>query len=167
MTAADNIGAMKPGPDPGPGDSPARINDDVMWRLLGYGLTQATIPLNARFKKAIGPLGLTQVEFTVLMLVANNEELVQSELCAAIGVSAPNMTGVLARLFGRSLLARSRSSRDGRKLVLRLTSEGAALAARARQVAEHMEDDLLRRLTPIERTTLFALLRKLARQRRA
>lgn len=89
-----------------------RIDDAVMWRLLGYSLAQATIPLSKQFRKSVGSLGLTQVEFTVLMLVAHNVELVQSQLCTAIGVSPPNMTNVLARLFARDLLARSRSQRE-------------------------------------------------------
>ena len=157
---------MKSAQAAGRSHSGAPINDEIMWCLLGYSLTQATIPLNARFRKAIGALALTQVEFTVLMLVAHNVELVQSQLCTVIGVSPPNMTNVLARLFARNLLARSRSGSDGRKLVLRLTSTGATLAKQAQAVAAHMEDDVLRRLTAIERDTLFALLRKVARFRR-
>ena len=157
---------MESAPAAGRSQSGGPINDEVMWRLLGYSLTQATIPLNARFRKAIGALALTQVEFTVLLLVTHNVELVQSQLCRVIGVSPPNMTNVLARLLTRGLLARSRSGSDGRKLVLRLTSAGEGLAKQAQAVAAHMEDDVLRRLTAIERDTLFALLRKVARFRR-
>ncbi|MCS7100202.1 MAG: hypothetical protein NZL99_00750, partial [Burkholderiaceae bacterium] len=51
----------------------AALDEGAMQRLLGYNLAQAAIPTSRIFRLRIGPLGLTQVEFTVLILLLTNQ----------------------------------------------------------------------------------------------
>jgi len=138
-----------------------------MLKLLGYNLAQASIPTNHAFRKHIAPLGLTQVEFTVLMLLATNANVTQLQLGRALGAAPSNLTNLLGRLEAKQLILRRRSSVDARAQTIALTRSGAALAKRAAGLADGMEENLLRHLSEGERHILFELLQKVARFRHA
>jgi MarR family transcriptional regulator for hemolysin len=141
------------------------LQQDAMLKLLGYNLAQASIPTNRAFRKRIAPLGLTQVEFTVLTLLATNTSVTQLQLGRALGAAPSNLTNLLGRLEAKRLVQRRRSSVDGRAQTIALTRSGAALAAKAARLADGMEESLLRHLTEGERGMLFELLQKIARFR--
>jgi len=138
-----------------------------MLRLLGYNLAQAAIPTARAFRRSIAPLGLTQVEFTVLTLLATNAEVTQTQLGRALGAAPSNMTNLLGRLEGKNLIERRRSAHDARAQTIALTRTGAALAKKAAAATEGMEDGILRHLTEGEARMLFELLQKVARFRHA
>ncbi|MFI4930509.1 MAG: MarR family winged helix-turn-helix transcriptional regulator [Burkholderiales bacterium] len=138
-----------------------------MLRLLGYNIAQAAIPAFKIFDTLIGlPLGLRQVEFSILTLVDTNDKVTHKRLSTALGVAAPNLTIVLDRLEQRQLVKRTRNPHDARMQYIQLTPKGRALHAKARQIADKMESDLLSQFTAGERAMLFELLQKVAAQRR-
>lgn len=138
-----------------------------MQRLLGYLLAQASIATTRVFRKHIAPLGLTQVEFTVLTLLATNPVVTQRQLGRALGAAPPNLTNLLSRLEGKGWIERSRAAHDARAQTIALTRAGAALAQKAAVAAAAMEEPLLRHLSAAERAMLFELLLKVARLRHA
>ena len=138
-----------------------------MVRLLGYNIAQAAIPTMRVFRRHIAPLGLTQVEFTVLTLLATNTDVTQGQLGRALGAAPSNLTNLLGRLEGKKLIERRRSTQDARAQKIALTRGGASLAKKAAALAEGMEEGLLRHLTDGERHMLFELLQKVARFRNA
>ncbi|HYS13885.1 MAG TPA: MarR family winged helix-turn-helix transcriptional regulator [Burkholderiaceae bacterium] len=143
------------------------LDQAAMLKLLGYNLAQASIPTNHAFRKHIAPLGLTQVEFTVLMLLATNANVTQLQLGRALGAAPSNLTNLLGRLEAKHLIQRRRSSVDARAQTIALTRSGAALAKRAAGFSDGMEENLLRHLSEGERHILFELLQKVARFRHA
>jgi DNA-binding MarR family transcriptional regulator len=138
-----------------------------MLRLLGYNLAQASIPTTSAFRKHIAPLGLTQVEFTVLTLLATNSNVTQLQLGRALGAAPSNLTNLLGRLEAKELVLRRRSSVDARVQTIALTRAGAALARKADHLSQGMEENLLRHLSDGERHILFELLQKVSRFRHA
>lgn len=136
-----------------------------MLRLLGYNLAQASIPTNRAYRRHVAPLGLTQVEFTVLTLLATNADVTQAQLGRALGAAASNLTNLLGRLEAKKLIERRRSAHDARAQTIALTRSGAVLARKAAAAAVGMEDGVLRHLTEGERHMLFELLQKVARHR--
>ncbi len=138
-----------------------------MLRLLGYNLAQASIPTMRVFRRHIAPLGLTQVEFTVLTLLASNRDVTQAQLGRALGAAPSNLTNLLGRLEGKKLIERRRSAHDARAQAIALTRAGAMLARKAGALADGMEDGVLRHLSDGERHMLFELLQKVARFRNA
>ena len=143
------------------------LNQSEMLRLLGYNIAQAAIPAFKLFDTLIGlPLGLRQVEYSILTLVESNEKATHKRLSAALGVAAPNLTIVLDRLEQRQLVKRTRSQHDGRVQHIELTQRGRTLHGKAKQIADTMEDELLSHFSAGERAMLFELLQKLAAQRR-
>jgi DNA-binding MarR family transcriptional regulator len=139
-----------------------------MQELLGYNLAQAAIPSHAIYEAAIGtPLGLRQVEFTVLVLVDSNAEVTQKSLSLALGIAAPNLTVILDRMVERGFVRRVRSETDRRAQLVQLTAKGAALTRKACAIARDMEEELLGHFSAAERAMLFELLQKVAVLRRA
>lgn len=139
------------------------LDQSCLGHLLGYQVTQANIACRKVFTRHIGaPLKLSPVEFTILMLVAQNPDTTQKHLSQALVVSAPNVTALLDRMSGRELLARVRSKTDRRSQHVRLTRKGLALMRTAREVSLTMERDLPGHLSEAERALLAALLRRVA-----
>jgi len=143
------------------------LDQTAMLRLLGYNLAQAAIPTARAFRKHIAPLGLTQVEFTVLTLLATNAAVTQLQLGRALGAAPSNLTNLLGRLEAKKLIERQRSSVDARAQTIALTRAGAALAKKSAALADGMEEGVLRHLSDGERSILFELLQKVARFRNA
>ncbi len=143
------------------------LDQSSLKHVLGYHLAQADVPSKKIFFKHIGePLQLRPVEFTILMLIAHNENVTQKQLSQALAVSAPNITTLLDRMEERELLARVRSETDRRAQNIHLTRKGSLLARKAYEVSLTMEHDLLRHLSEAERAILIELLQKVARHRR-
>jgi MarR family transcriptional regulator for hemolysin len=150
-------------PSPAAGDAGDALDQSCMAHLLGYEITQANTACRKVFARHIaGPLKLSPVEFTILMLVAHNRDATQKQLSQALVVSAPNVTALLDRLTERDLITRVRNPSDRRSQHVRLTRSGTALVRQAREVSLTMEGELLKQLSGEERNLLVALLRRVA-----
>jgi DNA-binding MarR family transcriptional regulator len=138
-----------------------RIDHSALQHLLGYALAQARVATNKAFFDAVGgPLQLRPVEFSLLMLLRDNDGVTQRELGTALNLNAPNLTTLLTRLQERGLVSRERSDSDRRAQLIRLTAEGAGLAARARKVSVTMEAAIRKRYTAGEWALLLELLHR-------
>lgn len=146
---------------------PPAVDTSRLTHLVGYAASRASIQLRKPLKKHLGPLHLTAVEFSILVLVASNPQLNQKQLGAALDLSAPRLAVILDRLAERGLVERVRSTVDRRAQQLQLTPAGRALAERAEAIAATMENEALRVLSPAERALLIELLLKVARGRQA
>jgi len=62
------------------------LDQSDLLRLLGYNIAQAAIPAYKLFDSLIGlPLGLRQVEFSILSLVQGNDKVTHKRLSSALG----------------------------------------------------------------------------------
>jgi DNA-binding MarR family transcriptional regulator len=107
-------------------------------------------------------LKLKAVEFSVLVLVDTNGEVNQKQLGQALDVSAPNLAVTLDRMVEQGWVRRERSERDRRAQLVKLTPAGQALVTRARKIAQTMENDALKVLTPAERALVIELLHRVS-----
>jgi DNA-binding MarR family transcriptional regulator len=131
--------------------------------LLGFQLALATARTREVFMREIGtPLELRTVEFTLLVLLLTNGGASPKQLARSLAMPAPNVTALIDRGVARGLVERRRNSTDGRALQILLTAAGKALARRAHAASLTMEDALLLRFSPGERTLLRELLLRLA-----
>jgi DNA-binding MarR family transcriptional regulator len=78
------------------------------------------------YAEEIGPGSLTQRQYAVLSAVAAKEGCTQSDLVRATGIDRSTLAELVARLIGKGLLARERSTLDARANTVRLTPEGRA-----------------------------------------
>jgi len=105
-------------------------------KLLGYQMRRATAVLMADFVRTLSDFDMRPAEVTTLLVIAENPDCSQSEVGEALAIKRANMVPIIARLIERDLVARTRV--DGRSLALRVTPEGAELAAEAwRRIAVH------------------------------
>src|SRR5277367_3802363 len=81
----------------------------------------------ANFEQQIRPFGLAEAEFRVLTTLFSQPEGVAhpSDLCVRASQSPANMSRISDALVSRGLITRVLSVQDRRKMVLRITDEGA------------------------------------------
>ena len=140
------------------------LDEARLHEVLGYQMAQATIVTTSAFKTQVGqPYGLRPVEYTLLMLIAENPGGSLVRLARALAVTAPNITMWIDRLESRGWVRREQSTRDRRSQVLHATTEGAALARLATErILAAEREALAAHLTAAERAILLELLHKVA-----
>lgn len=148
---------------PVPDASPrAAVAPAALASVLGYGLAQAAVAANAVFMREVGDvLDLRPVEYTILALVHEHPGLSSARLAQMLSVSAPNITVWIDRLAGRGWVQREPSATDRRERLLRVTEEGARLAADATARLVAGEREAFAHLSAGERAILGELLDKL------
>ncbi len=146
---------------------PAELDQSRLTHLVGYAATRASVELKKSFTQHMGPLQLKAVEFSILVLVASNEQVNQKQLGQALDVSPPNLAVTLDRMVERGWVERVRSTEDRRSQIVVLTASGDKLVQRAEKIAATMESETLQVLSAAERLLLLELLLKVARGRRS
>jgi len=143
----------------------AALDQSRLTHLVGYAATRASVELKKSFTKHMGPLQIKAVEFSIMVLVASNEQVNQKQLGQALDVSPPNLAVTLDRMVERGWVERVRSTEDRRSQIVVLTPAGRQLVARAEKIGSTMENETLKVLSAAERLLLLELLLKVARGR--
>lgn len=144
-------------------DRVRQLDTRGLMHLVGYASTRAAVQLKKVLARHFGPLDLKAVEFSILVVLAHNEEVNQRQLCDTLDLSAPNLAVIVDRLEERGLVQRVRSTNDRRETFVELTEAGAELQRRASAIAATMENDAVSMLSEAERLLLIELLHKVAR----
>jgi len=143
------------------------LDSSRLAHIVGYAATRAAYTLRKAFTRHMAPLDLKIVEFSILMLVAQNPQVNQKQLGAALDISAPNMAVTLDRMVERGWVERVRSTHDRRAQHIHLTTRGTQLVERAGKIAATMEAPALAVLSAAEQALLIELLNKVATGRSA
>jgi MarR family transcriptional regulator, temperature-dependent positive regulator of motility len=115
------------------------------------------------YAEETGPDALTQRQYAVLAAVAAHEGLTQTDLVHATGIDRSTLADLVARMIGKSLIARERSASDARANTVRLTETGrAALAATGPRVAA-ADARILKLLPARKRDTFLGVLHDMGR----
>ena len=138
------------------------LDDSGLYHLVGYAASRAALELRKVFTRHMDAFGLTTQQFSILMLVHDNDgDVNQKQLGQALDISPPNMAVTLDRMAERGWIERVRSTRDRRAQQIHLAAAGRQLAARTREIAATMEEPALEGLSRAERALLIELLRKI------
>ena len=115
------------------------------------------------YAEETGPDALTQRQYAVLAAVAAHEGLTQTDLVHATGIDRSTLADLVARMIGKSLIARERSAADARANTVRLTDAGrAALTATGPKVAA-ADARILKLLPARKRDTFLSVLHEMGR----
>jgi DNA-binding MarR family transcriptional regulator len=95
--------------------------------------------------------GLTPRQFAVLMVVADEEGLTQTDLVERTGVDRSTLADIVARLLGRGLIQRRRAKDDARAYAIKLSPQGAKALREAQPGAAAADQKLLASLPPAKR----------------
>lgn len=66
-------------------------------------------------------LDITMTQFKVLMILSHSKEMSISQLADMLGVSLPNINGIIDRLIQQEYLSKNKSDKDGRIINIMLT----------------------------------------------
>lgn len=129
--------------------------------FAGYHLRRASNVAGAVFTAAVEGLGLRQVPFGILCVIAANPGINQGAVGRVLGIQRANMVALVNDLLEAGLVERVPDPRDRRAFVLSLSPAGTALVAEAgRRIAER-EAAMLAGLSAAERAQLMKLLARI------
>lgn len=115
------------------------------------------------YAEETGPGALTQRQYAVLVAVAGNEGLTQTDLVKATGIDRSTLADMVARMIAKGLLERERSSLDARANAVRLTEQGRAELDAARPRVEAADLRIMSLLPGAKRDRFIDGLRAFAR----
>lgn len=104
---------------------------------------------------------LTSVQFSTLCALRDSGPQSQGELVKATGVDQATIRGIIERLKARGLVALSKDSDDGRKVIVSLTSDGSDLLGKMIPHAREITEQTFGALNPAERTALLFTLQRM------
>jgi DNA-binding MarR family transcriptional regulator len=115
------------------------------------------------YAEEIGSGSLTQRQYAVLSAVAAKEGCTQSDLVRATGIDRSTLAELVARLIGKGLVARERSTLDARANTVRLTATGRAAAEAVAPKVAAADERILALLPANKREGFIKTLRDLAK----
>ncbi len=115
------------------------------------------------FQGEMSDAGLTPRQFAVLLTVANNEGLSQTNLVERTGVDRSTLADIIRRMIKKGLVQRRRTKEDARAYAVRLTDEGNRVLRAADPVARKVDEKVLSVLTSQERERFLQDLNKIVR----
>ncbi len=107
------------------------------------------------FASEMADLDLTPRQFAVLLTVAQNEGLSQTDLVERTGIDRSTLADIVRRMLKKGLLQRRRTREDARAYAVKLTDEGMRILAAARPKVETVDARLLGVLTESQQAALI------------
>lgn len=113
------------------------------------------------FRANIGDSGLTLRDVIILRVVARLPGLTQTDLMHGSGIDRSTTSDIVRRMVARGHIRRSRSKKDARIYVIRLTSHGRETLREAQRIMALSDTALLADWPPAEISAFGKSLRRL------
>lgn len=117
--------------------SGAASNASAWLRLdhqLCFALYSSSLAMTKLYKPLLDPLGLTYPQYLVMLVLWEGDGVAVSELGRRLTLDSGTLTPLLKRLESSGLLMRERDAADERRVLLKLTTAGRALKAKAAKI---------------------------------
>ena len=95
------------------------------------------------FTAEMGDAGLTPRQFAVLVTVAQNEGVSQTDLVERTGIDRSTLADIVRRMLRKGLLQRRRTKNDARAYAVKLTEEGWRVLRSAEPMVRRVDDRIL------------------------
>ncbi|MES5098884.1 MarR family winged helix-turn-helix transcriptional regulator [Agrobacterium sp. BA1120] len=142
--------------------SKSEIDYSILSEAVVYRLRRAQLSVVSDFNESLLAYGLRPADFSVLIVVANNTGLKQSDVAEALGIQRANFVAIIDGLEDKGLLHRRRSDSDRRVHYIEMTEEGRSVLEEISQIWKDHEDKLIDRLGGEKaRDQLVGLLRRI------
>lgn len=132
------------------------VSDNVIIALRK--IVQA-IDMNS--KKLVKRVGLTGPQLVLLQEISRLGEVTPGEIARAVSLSQATVTGILERMERRGLIARERSDRDKRRIMVRTTIDGERTLEDAPPVLQETFLERFSNLEEWEQTMILCALQRL------
>jgi DNA-binding MarR family transcriptional regulator len=140
-------------------DNRKSLDIGVLNEHLGYFIRRLQVWVFQDFIRALAPVDIRPAQYSVLVVIAANPGLSQSDLADRLGIERARLVRVLDKLERRGLTQRLASPTDRRSHALRLTREGQKILKRAAMLAALHEAKLIEKLGPEQRKSMLTLLK--------
>lgn len=148
--------------DGAPLASKLAIDYSILSEAVVYQLRRAQLAVAGNFNESLFAFGLRPADFSVLILVANNTGLKQSDVAEALGIQRANFVAIIDGLEAKGLLHRRRSDIDRRVHYMEMTDEGRTVVEEISGIWREHEAKLMNRLGGEKaRDQLIGLLRRI------
>ena len=117
---------------------------DPLKELLGYRLRRVSSAMLSELSEKLVHLDLRPAEASVLVLIAANPKISQSDACRMLGMQSANMAPLAKKLQERGFI--ERKPLDGRSHGLTLTMEGHDLTRQVQSILDAQEAALLAKI---------------------
>jgi len=136
------------------------VDTSYLETLIGYNARRAALAIIDVFLDRMSVYELRIVDFSVLSLIVHNPGITSRQLCATLGLQAPNLVGMISNVEKRGLIHRLPHPQDGRAMGLHPSEAGLKMLRVAEKTASQLEIESTPRLSPEERKMLISLLKK-------
>jgi DNA-binding MarR family transcriptional regulator len=130
----------------------------VLNNHLGYLIRRLQVWVFQDFIRTLAPIDIRPAQYSVLVVIAANPGLSQSDLADRLGIERARLVRVLDKLERRGLTRRLPSRSDRRSHALRLTRAGQKTLKHATMLAARHEMQLAERLGSERRKLLMSAL---------
>lgn len=107
---------------------------------LCFSLYATSLAMTQLYKPHLKKLGLTYTQYTVMLILWEQDAVSLKEICAQLGQKPGSLTPVLKRMEKEGLLQRARGVENDRTLTIRLTRKGEQLKAEGMKVNQCVFD---------------------------
>ena len=125
---------------------------------LCFPLYAAAKEVVRRYTPFLAPFDLTYTQYIAMMVLWEKKSISVNELGKQLMLDSGTLTPLLRKLEDKKYLLREKSAKDGRRLIVSLTPEGASLKDKMVVVPQKMGTCV--HLSPEETTELKRLLKK-------
>lgn len=118
-------------------NNPLKLENQLCFPIYAASnlITRAYQPLLER-------LGITYPQYLVLLVLWDTDELTVNEIARRLFLNTNTITPLLKRMEAQGLITRRRSQQDERKVIIRLTEQGAALQNQATTIPQSLLSQL-------------------------
>ena len=110
----------------------------VLHEQLCFSLYTATHRIIRAYRPLLEPLGLTYVQYLVMLVLWEDAPRSVGELGAELHLDSGTLTPLLKRMEKSGLVIRERDSEDERRVLISLTSRGRELRDRSQAICDSM-----------------------------
>ena len=114
-----------------------------------------------RLTRGLGDTDVTPRQIAVLVVIADREDLNQTDVTKATGIDRSTLADIVRRLVDRKLVSRKRTKEDARAYALKVTDAGRRVLTTSMPVLARVEAELLDVLPAKKRGELVGLLKEL------
>ena len=141
-------------------DHPMMLREYVHYQP-GHLIRRAHQIAWAKFMEHTSELGVTPIQYSLLVAAAEFPGLDATRLRELISIDRATIGNIVQRLESKKMLVREPDASDKRAKRIQITKKGRDLVESVNAVRANIGESLLKPLSPTERKTLMRLMRKL------